>query len=648
MDSKKKVYLIQPNSRTGSTISFPYAVGVLAAYALRIPKIRDAYIFSDLLYKKDPYDEVLENLDNPFLVGFSNYMWNCDYNLGLADKIKQRFPACILVFGGHHIPNNTAYLEQYPFLDILVHGEGEEVFARILCALADDTSLSEIPNISLRTDNGIIQKTEQKSLPLLDSPSPYLDGLFDALMAKKEDSVHFDAIIETNRGCPYHCAYCCWVAPKVRLLPAEKIFREIAWLSENKIEYCFCADANFGMYERDESFVDAVVAAKTKNGFPEKFEVACIEGNQDFVFRINKKLNDAGLSKGATIPFQSFSETALSNVGRKRHADKEGIASLLARYRHAGIPTYSDFILGFPGETYESFTRGLCEALELGQHNSINVHVCEVLPNAMMAEDEYIQKFGIKTVTSSLSQPHCEGGTENDMSGRSRIVVETSTMSRADWKRACRFSACLVGMHNYGLLACFAIFLHNEKAVSYYDFYTALLSWIETGDNLCTRVLNAVTESIDNFLAGNGKLLYRDDTFGNLYWTFEEGFFINLAHHAEAFYAEIPAFLHRFDIEEDLFEQLLNYQKALMVLPGRKSVSVTSDYDFLEYFSKALDNDVEPLNKRKNTIVFRDSQVPEDWCSYGIRYVWYGKRDSKTIYTSNPAHVEVKYSQTNN
>jgi hypothetical protein len=127
--------------------------------------------------------------------------------------------------------------------------------------------------------------------------------------------------------------------------------------------------------------------------------------------------------------------------------------------------------LGFPGETYDSFVNGLCEALDLGQHNSINVHFCEVLPNARMAQQEYLDKFGIKTVTSALSQPHCESDNEDYMSGCSRIVVETETMSRDEWKRACRFSACLVAMHNYGLLSCFAIFYsHNEKNLSYHDF----------------------------------------------------------------------------------------------------------------------------------------------------------------------------------
>jgi putative methyltransferase len=266
MDSKKNVYLIQPNSRTGDTISLPYAVGVVAAYSLQVPTIRENFVFPTFLYKKEPLDTAMKNIKDPSVVGFSNYMWNCDYNVALAEKIKHRFPECIIVFGGHHVPDNTEYLDRHPFLDILVHGEGEEVFARILCALVDNADFSLIPNISFREKNGNILKTEKKTLSLRENPSPYSDGLFDTLLAEKEDGVQVDAVIETNRGCPHHCAYCCWVAPKIRMLPEEKVYREIAWLSNNRIGYCFCADANFGMFSRDESFADAVIAARQTTG----------------------------------------------------------------------------------------------------------------------------------------------------------------------------------------------------------------------------------------------------------------------------------------------------------------------------------------------------------------------------------------------
>lgn len=641
--NKKNIYFIQPNSQAGNSISLPYAIGVIAAYAWQFQEVRDRYNLSKLFYRKDPINGVLDKIVDPYLIGFSNYMWNCDYNLALAEKIKKRYPESIIVFGGHQIPDNTEYLKKYDHIDILIHGEGEAVFSSLLLALSNGNGLSEIPNISFRQMGSEIIKTVKKTVPLATSPSPYLEGLFDDILREKDENIQLDAVIETNRGCPNHCTYCCWVAPKVRKIPLEKTFKEIEWISRNKIEYCFCADANFGIFDRDEAIVDAVVGAKRKNGFPLKFEVACIEGKKDFVFEINKKLNEAGLSKGATFPFQSLSNEVLSNVGRSHAIDRNEIVCLLEKYHKAGIPVYSDVILGLPGETYESFSRGLCEILELGQHNSINVHHCEVLPNATMANPEYIEKFGIKTVSSSLCQPHCENTEDLFMTGRSRIIVETNSMSRTDWKESCKFTVCLVGFHNYGLLQCFAIYLHNEKSISYYDFYSALMTWIEEESSICKTAMDKVTRSLDGFLKGNGKFLYQEDMFGKIFWAFEEGMFLNIAYKLDEFYSEIGGFLHRFNIDEEIYSDLMNYQKGIIVIPGKSKSTLSLNHDFYDYFSKALFNIKKPLVKKKNEIAMKVDSVPSDWCEYGIKYVWYGKRETKTLFTSNPKSVEITY-----
>ena len=70
-------------------------------------------------------------------------------------------------------------------------------------------------------------------------------------------------MLETNRGCPYRCAYCDWVnGKKMRFFPMEKIVAEIDWLGRNHIGYVFCGDSNFGMYERDYEITLLLVEAK--------------------------------------------------------------------------------------------------------------------------------------------------------------------------------------------------------------------------------------------------------------------------------------------------------------------------------------------------------------------------------------------------
>ena len=65
--------------------------------------------------------------------------------------------------------------------------------------------------------------------------------------------------------------------------------------------------------------------------------------------------------------------------------------NLLSMYAKADIPTYSELILGLPEETYESFSDGICTLLENGQHKSINVYPCELLPNSQLGSPDYVE-----------------------------------------------------------------------------------------------------------------------------------------------------------------------------------------------------------------------------------------------------------------
>ena len=60
---------------------------------------------------------------------------------------------------------------------------------------------------------------------------------------------------ETNqRACPFRCTFCDWgsaTAAKVTKFGDERLFAEVDWFAEKKIEYIFCCDANFGIQKRD-------------------------------------------------------------------------------------------------------------------------------------------------------------------------------------------------------------------------------------------------------------------------------------------------------------------------------------------------------------------------------------------------------------
>ncbi len=244
---KKNIYFIQPNTLLGNSVYFPYAVGVLSSYALQFEDINSKYELKGIIFKEDKTEEVMSAIKDPAIVGFSNYFWNYDYNLEQAKCIKEKYPQATIIFGGHQVARDSDFLEKYPFIDILIFGEGEIPFTRILRALDNGTSLGEIPNISYREKTGEIVKTEDKAEGVEDYPSPYLTGVFDKLLNVPEN-MEFNAQLETNRGCPYHCSFCDWCDYDLpmRLFPMERVKKDLEWISEHNISYCMCVDSNFG------------------------------------------------------------------------------------------------------------------------------------------------------------------------------------------------------------------------------------------------------------------------------------------------------------------------------------------------------------------------------------------------------------------
>ncbi|MGN1168681.1 MAG: hypothetical protein ACI4RB_01060, partial [Acutalibacteraceae bacterium] len=99
--------MAQPNSQYGDSIYFPYAAGSLIAYAFDDERICSEYSFKAFLYKKDDISHAVSGIDKPFLVGFSCYVWNYEYNKALAKAVKAAYPECITVFGGHQINSDS-------------------------------------------------------------------------------------------------------------------------------------------------------------------------------------------------------------------------------------------------------------------------------------------------------------------------------------------------------------------------------------------------------------------------------------------------------------------------------------------------------------------------------------------------------------
>lgn len=621
----RKIYFVQVGFEFDGSVYLPYAVGTIISYCKGVKKITDEYEFSDIIFRREKLQTALDKIREPFAVGFSCSVWNMEYNKALARLIKEKYPECFIVFGGH-----SAHIKELEsdFVDCVMFGEGEETFCSLLEKLPSG-DISDVRNIAYKKSGEIVRTERSCACNIESYPSAYLTGVFDKIISENINT-EFLAVLETNRGCPYSCSYCDWCSDKkTRFFPMEKVLAEIEWLSENKIAYCFGADSNFGMFERDYDIALALVRAKKKNGYPEVFRPCYEKNSADRVFRICSTLNSVGMDKGATMAYQTLSDTVLENIGRK-NLTMEHFSSLMKKYNEAGIPTYSELILGLPGETRESFCKGICRLFENGQHNSVSVYHCEMLPNAELSQPESIEKFKIETIKVAFNHIHSAPGKNEEVKEYSYLVRSTATMSREDWVYANLFSVCVQCFHSLGLLRFFAIYLRNEKNISYYDFYSALLEFILGGSGRLNMLWMRFREKYETSLEGDWN--YYNEKFGNVTWFFEEGAFLEIVNDYESYAAELFEFLDRYCIDGEVFEQLCSYQKQMIRKPFDGNSEKEYGYDFFSYFDSILRSEAEPLEKKANIVRVSPLTVYDDPALYSKETVWFGRRRGATMY----------------
>lgn len=637
----KNIYFVQAGLNYGKSVYLPYATGCLAAYAFSDERIKRAYRLAGFVYRREEPEKVLERITNPGIVAFSCYNWTVEYNRVLTRLIKGRYPDCKIIYGGHNVPDREDFLAKEPLVDYLIHGEGEVPFSKILLALSGEGRIENIENISYRNQHGKTVKTPSVYYDSVeDYPSPYLSGTFDDIIAAEPDTI-FCGISETNRGCPYNCAYCDWCfTPRIRTFPIEKVVAEVEWMALRRVEYIFCADSNFGILRRDLDIAKAVAEIRRRTGYPHIFGACYAKNSNDTVFEISKLFYDNKLNKAATLAYQTLNPTALRNVNRENFS-LDAFSEIAKRYNSAGIPTYTEMILGLPGETYESFCNGLCRLIEAGQQSSLTVYSCQVYCNSLLGDEQYRKKHGIKTVTVPMNHLHSSEPEAKEITEYVQLVTETDSMPREMMVKSLLFCTVLQAFHHMGLLKFFAVYLHEENGVDYCDFYNDLLDFaFESEGTLLHNIILKIRDICRD--CSTGEWTYTDKKFGELGWFLEEGLFLEMVADYERFSFEILPFLKKWDVPPAVFVQLIKYQKFAVRLPCQETVVGEFEYDFYHYFKNIFSFCPAPLQKKENRITVTIPNPVYNLEDYATKVVLYAKRRGDTIITSAERNLKTE------
>jgi radical SAM superfamily enzyme YgiQ (UPF0313 family) len=453
----KSLYLFQPQYsveyRNEKNYWIPYAVGCLWSYCNQFEDIQKNIQLEDIVFRREIHEEYLSTMVSPDICGFSCYQWNKNYSLTLAKKIKQQWPSCTIVFGG---PETTSAFLQHDFVDTVILGEGEHAFLEILRSVVDSKPITDL-----------YQKQRVKDLSL---PSPYTTGVFDRII-EKNPGVKWATTLETNRGCPFACTFCDWggvTYSKIYRFTLERVAEDLEWISRNPITYLFCADANFGIFkDRDKQIAQMVKAIADKNTDLEVFNATFNKNNNEHSFEILNILGD--LNRGFSVSVQSLNPDTLKAIKRENLGINElrTIFDLCQKY---GVKSYSDLILGLPLETRETFIKGICNLLEFGQHNSIEIWFTDMLTNSELNNFINRHKYKIRTVSTknylTLSDTDIDPYPETV-----ELVNQTNTMSTEDMIESFLYGWLVVNFHLQGYTQLISQFCRYKYDTSYRSFY---------------------------------------------------------------------------------------------------------------------------------------------------------------------------------
>jgi radical SAM superfamily enzyme YgiQ (UPF0313 family) len=643
--ARPRVYLVQVCNAFGDAVYVPLAAGMLKAYAEERPRLAEHFAFETIIHRRFDLAETASRIESPAVVGLSTYVWNWEFSLALARELRRLHPAVVIAIGGPQVPDDAHALVESHVVDIVVHGEGEITFADVLDALLDGTPLHAVAGVTARDSSGraVRGPARARVVELDDLPSPFLRGDFDALL---EGSQRLIGLWETNRGCPFSCTFCYWgsaINTKVRSFGWERLERELAWFSDKRVDYVLSADANFGIKKRDVDIARLVAETKRRTGFPRKFRVFSTKNASDRVLEIIDVLHGEGLDQGMSLTMQTLSPRAQEAIKRD-NIRLSTYVQLARKAQERGIVTYSDLIVGLPGESYDSFMDGLDELMRLGQHDNVHVYHCTVLVGSEIGDATYQARHGIRTVRTPILERHMNADAIDTASIQEieEVVVATSTMPLTDWIET-NVATSIVNVLHYQKVAHYpAIYLHSSRGASYRRLHALAKRLPESEPErfpTLARAWNVSRNYYTNLSVGRPpRLVFRE--FGTTVWPIEEAMYLELSKDFDGAYRELADLFSAvvkdqgLAVEDEALSDVLAFQEAQTPRPaGPRRPTVQLAYDWRAYFDALLRGREATLDPHHATYRIVDHhRTAGDLERYAREVVWYARSATNLSY----------------
>lgn len=248
----------------GEYLPPPTGLLILAAYIEeRIPELEIEIL--DCQAERKDFKDVEKHIEShsPSIIATCGFTCNVYVCAKVAEIAKKVSTDIVTIVGGQHFSSTPEEsLRDYPEIDYIIRGEGEETLFELIKALINKKNVIEVKGMSFRKNGKIIHTPQRLLIENLDTlPYPAYH-----LVENNMKKYHFTMmagkntrymIIEGSRGCSHRCSFCSqwkhWNGVW-RTKSARRIADEMEYLNERfGGEFFWLTDDNFSYNIRGKS-----------------------------------------------------------------------------------------------------------------------------------------------------------------------------------------------------------------------------------------------------------------------------------------------------------------------------------------------------------------------------------------------------------
>ena len=292
----------------------------------------------------------------PRIVGITSYTMNVDRAGDVARWTKAFDPRITTVLGGFHasaLPRET--LAEFPDLDMIVFGEGENTLVEILENEKAISSGKTVDGLVYRSNGQVITGLAREPIADLDElpfPARGLVPVRRYIPSPGNFKTLPSSLIYYSRGCPFHCSFC-----------SKSVFGQTT-------RYRSAAHFVDEMEQtgRDDGILDFRLADEIPTVQPQRMRDLCdeiVRRGLAVHWNCNSRVDVVNLDLLRTMKragcyhvmygAESGNPETLRRIGKKTTMDQ--IRSAIQMTHQVGMECKASFMIGFPWETPEDIDR---------------------------------------------------------------------------------------------------------------------------------------------------------------------------------------------------------------------------------------------------------------------------------------------------